>query len=141
MAAHDFGHLDSVRRPTGRRADYLGSLAEIRWTYGGWRDHAECLHVLAAVVVEPVNGAARNAERLPRPDLDGCSVDGPGRHALEAIDRLFVMIVTVRRRRPGAGRSGLRGSKMATLPVARSPVIKKRTASGPRRMVSSDGLT
>src|SRR5215469_17764677 len=32
-------------------------------------------------------------------------------------------------------------SKAATLPVELSPVSKKRTASGPRRIVSSDGLT
>ncbi len=61
MAAHDFGHLDSVRRATGRRVDHLGSLAKILWTYGGWRDHAECLHVLGSVILEPVDGASRNA--------------------------------------------------------------------------------
>src|SRR5258708_8387358 len=99
MAAHDFGHLDSVRWPTGRRLHHLGCLAEILRTDRGWCDHAESLHVLAAVVVEAVNGAARNAEGLSRPDVDRFAVDGPGRHALEAVDRLFVMIVAVRRSR------------------------------------------
>src|SRR5690242_16930452 len=65
VAAHDLGHLRSVRRPAGRCLDYLGSLAEILWTERRRRDHAKRLHVPAAVVVEPVDGAARNAERLP----------------------------------------------------------------------------
>ena len=43
-----------------------------------------------------MNGAARNAEGLPWPDVDRFAVVGPGRHALEAVDRLFVMIVSFR---------------------------------------------
>ncbi len=52
----------------------------------------------AAVVVEPVNSAARNAERLPRPDVDLLAVHGPGQHAVDAVDRLLVVVVAVRRR-------------------------------------------
>src|SRR2546426_1846408 len=99
MAAHDLGHLDSIRWPTGRRLRHLGNLAEILRTDRGGGDGAKCLHVLAAVVVEPVNGAARNAEGLPRPDVDRSAVDGPGQHALDAVDRFFVVIVAVRRSR------------------------------------------
>jgi len=74
-------------------------IAEIPWTDRGWRDRAERLDVLAAVVVEPVNGAARNAEGLPRPDVDPFAVDRPGQDALKAVDRLFVVIMAVGRRR------------------------------------------
>lgn len=35
----------------------------------GPRDHTERLHVLTSVIIKPVNGAARNAQRLPRPTL------------------------------------------------------------------------
>src|SRR5207249_4092229 len=97
--AHDVGHLDPVRWPTGCRPHQPGNLAEILRTDRGWCDGAERLDVLAAVVVEPVNGAARNAEGLPRPDLDPFAVDGPGQHTLDAIDRFFVVIVAVRRSR------------------------------------------
>src|SRR5438093_3321022 len=99
MAAHDLGHLDSVRWSTGRHLHHLGDLAEVLWTDRGWRDGTKRLHVLASVVVEPVNGAARNAKGLPRPDVDRFAVDGPGQHAFDAVDRLFVVIVAMRRSR------------------------------------------
>ena len=70
MAAHDLGHLEVVRRPAGGRIEHRGRLVKILRTDGGGRDGAEGLHVLAAGVVEPVNGAARNAEGVPRPDVD-----------------------------------------------------------------------
>ncbi len=69
MAPHDFGHLDSVRRSAGGRVDHRGGLAEILGTDRGGRNGTEGLHVLAAVVVESVHGAAWNAESLPRPDV------------------------------------------------------------------------
>jgi hypothetical protein len=61
VAAHNFDHLRSVRRPTGSRVDHLSSLAKILRAYRGWRDHAKRLCILASVVIEPVNGASRNA--------------------------------------------------------------------------------
>ena len=70
VAAHDLGHLEVVRRPAGGRIEHRGRLVKILRTDGGGRDGAEGLHVLAAGVVEPVNGAARNAEGVPRPDVD-----------------------------------------------------------------------
>src|SRR5262249_55216143 len=99
MAAHDFAHLDSVRWPTSRRLHNLGSLAEILRTDRGWRNGTEHLHISAAVVVEPVNGAARNAEGLPWPDVDPFAIYRPGQHPLDAVDRLFVVVVTVCGRR------------------------------------------
>ena len=44
-----------------------------------------------------MNGAARNAQRLPRTDVDLFPVDSPVQYSVNAIDRLFVMIVAVRR--------------------------------------------
>lgn len=71
VAGHDLSHLHSVRRPARRRVDYLGGLAEVLRTDGGWRDHAECLRVPAAVVVEPVNG-----------------VDSSGQHFVDTVHRI-----------------------------------------------------
>jgi len=61
VAAHNFDHLRSVRRPTGNRVDHLSSLAETLRTYRGWRDYAERLHISASIVIEPVNSASGNA--------------------------------------------------------------------------------
>src|SRR5512136_2329509 len=82
VAAHDFGHLRSVWRTTSGCVDHLGSFAEILRTNRRRRDHAERLRVLDSVVVEPVNGAARNTQCLSRADVDLFSVDGPGQHSV-----------------------------------------------------------
>ena len=71
MAAHDSAILT---RSGGPPAAALSTSAASRKYCGpmrGWRDGAEGLHVLAAVVVEPMNGAARNAEGLPGPTSIG----------------------------------------------------------------------
>src|SRR5579859_322629 len=99
MAPHDLGHLGSVRRATSGRVDHRGGLAEILWADRRGRDGTQGLHVLPAVVVESVNGAAWNAEGLPGPDVDPFAIDGPRQHPLDAVDGFFVVIVTVRRRR------------------------------------------
>ena len=97
VTAHDLRHLRSVRRTTGCRVDHLGTLAEILRPDRSWRDHAKRLYVLHSMVIEPVNRAARNAECLSRPNLDLSSVDRPGQDSVEAIDRLFEMVVAMRR--------------------------------------------
>ena len=67
------------------------------------------------MVLEPVNGAARNAECLSRPDVDLFSVDSPNQDSVDAIDRLFVMCVAMRRRRQAlcTGDSELKGRDAA----------------------------
>jgi hypothetical protein len=82
--------------PPGRRVDDLGRLAEIQWTDRAGRDYAECLRP-AAVVVEPVNRAPRNTQRLPRTNVDLFSVDSPGQHSVDTNDRLFIMVLAMRR--------------------------------------------
>ena len=90
-------------RTEWHRIKFFGRLAEILGTDRRRRDGAERPGVLSAMVVEAVNGAARNAEGLPRPDIDPCAVNRPRQHALEAVDRLFVVIVAVRGRRETLG--------------------------------------
>ena len=65
----------------------------------GRRDQTERRRVLLSIVVKPVNDAARNAERLSRPDVDLLPVHGPGQHSFNAVDRLFVMVMAVGRSR------------------------------------------
>src|SRR5215470_4236017 len=97
MAAHDLRQLGSVRETTRGCVDYLGRFTEILRPDCSWRNHAECLYVLASVVIEAMNGPARNAECLPRPDIDLPSVDRPGRDSVYAVNHLFVMVVAMGR--------------------------------------------
>lgn len=60
MAAHDIGHLGPVRRTTGRSVENRERLAKIFRADCGRGDHAEHLHVAAAVIIEPMNGTSRN---------------------------------------------------------------------------------
>ncbi len=97
MPAHDVGHLDSVGRSEGGGVDHRGGLTKELGTDRGRRDGTQDPRVLAAMVVESVNRAARNAEGLPWPDVDPGAVDGPRQYALDAVDRFLVVIVAVRR--------------------------------------------
>src|SRR3954470_18001018 len=99
VAAHDLRHPRPVRRTPWRGIEDLCRLAKELRADRGRRDEAEGSSVLAAVVVEPMDGAARNAQCLPDADLDRLSVDGPGQHPLDAIDRLVVVVVAVSGRR------------------------------------------
>ena len=96
MASHDLNQSCSVWRAAGSCIDRLGALAEILSTYRRWRDNAERLYILASIVIEPVNGASRNTQRLPRPDLDLLSIDSPRQYSIDTVYRLLVMIVAVR---------------------------------------------
>jgi hypothetical protein len=64
----------------GSDLDHRGRLAKILRPDRGGRDGTEGLHVLAADVVEPVNGAPRNAQGLPWPDVHPLAIHGPSQH-------------------------------------------------------------
>jgi hypothetical protein len=87
-----------------------------------------------------MDGAARNAQRLSWADVEALSVDGPGQDAFDAVDRLLVVIVAVCRRRQALG-SGDAAFKDRDAPTGVRSGDQERTASGPIRMVSSEGLT
>lgn len=70
VTAHDLGHLRAVGRTAGSRVDHLGTFAEVLRTDCSRCDYAKCLHLLPAVIGERVNSTTRNAECLPRTDLD-----------------------------------------------------------------------
>src|SRR5579859_1114494 len=97
VATHDFRQLCSVGWATGRRVDYLCRLPEILRSYRCRGNQAERFYLMDPMVIEPVNGAAGNAQCLSRADLNLFSIDGPGRHSLDAVDRFFVMLVAMGR--------------------------------------------
>ena len=72
VPAHDLNHLRAVRQAGGCGGRRLGRFAKKLRTDCGRRDRAEHLYVLTAIVVEPVNGKARNAQRLSRPHRFAC---------------------------------------------------------------------
>ena len=59
------------------------------------RDERERLGVDVARVVELMDGAAGDAQRLSGPDVDRSALDRPGQDALEPVDRLLVAVVAV----------------------------------------------
>src|SRR5437764_13327820 len=61
VAAHDFCHLGPVWWTTSCGVEHRESLAEILRTNRRWRKHAERLRLPASVVIEPMNGASRDA--------------------------------------------------------------------------------
>jgi hypothetical protein len=85
--------------------------------------------VEAAWIMHAINGAAGNAERLSRPDVDGRPVDGPGQNAGDAVDRLFVMVVAVR-----GSRQVLRGrdQELEGCDAASRVVSREQEAHGER---------
>ena len=97
MTAHDFHQFGSVRRSAGCSIDDRNGFTEEPRTDRDWRDGAQDLRILGAMVVESVNRAAWNAEGLPWPDVDPGAVDGPGQYPLDAVDRFLVVIMAVGR--------------------------------------------
>ena len=59
-----------VRRAACRRREHGGGLPEVVDADRGWRDDAENFRIAAPTVVESVDGAAGNAERIARRDVE-----------------------------------------------------------------------
>ena len=87
VAAHDLRHLYPVGRAAGCGVDHLGRLAKELRADRRRRNDGQPLHVFGTVVIEPVDRAPRNAERLARPHVDQLAVHGPRQHAVDAIGR------------------------------------------------------
>lgn len=83
------------------------------------------LHILGPVVIEPMNGTARNTEGLPGANFDLHALDGPRQHACDPVNRLLVMVMAM----SWSGK---------TLPT-RDHKLKGRDASG--RVLSCDQET
>src|SRR5690348_5309723 len=85
MTLHDFQHLCLVGWTASRSFQQGECFAEILWADCGRRDNAERLRIRIRVVIEAMNGAARNAERFPMPDIDCSSFDGPCQGPFDAV--------------------------------------------------------
>ena len=140
MAPHDLGQLRPIRRAAGCRPEHLERLAEILGSDGCGGDHAQCFRVLSTVIVEPMNRAARDTQRLSRSNVNRFPVDRPRQGTFEAINGFFVVIVAMRRRRQAVtAADGQLEGRDAARGVGRGDQEADRERPAP--MVSSAGLT
>ena len=105
MSAHDLAQRGEIGRAAGCGVEDGRHLAEVVRAEDAGGDDRECLRVDIAGVVELVDGATGNAERLARADVDRRALDRPGQDALESVDRLLVAVVAVSGRDLSAGRN------------------------------------
>ena len=105
VAAHRFGERGQIGR-TARRGggEDLGDVAEVGGSEHTGRGDREELRVDAAAILEPVDLAAPDADRLAGAELTGLAVDRPGADSLEAVDRLLERVVAVGYRHLRVGR-------------------------------------
>jgi hypothetical protein len=95
VAAHDLAQRGEVRWATGRGVEDRSDLAEEVGAEDAGGDDRERPGVALAGVVEVVDGAAGDEERLARADLGRGALDRPGEDALESVDRLPVAVVAM----------------------------------------------
>ena len=99
VAQHDLSHASPIRWPAARCVDHRGCIAEKLRSNRRRRHQTEYRRVPGGVVIELVNRASGNAERLSWSDVDWVTIHGPGQHAFYAVDRFLETIVAVRRSR------------------------------------------
>lgn len=78
MAAEDIRHFRVVGRAAGG-GDYFSGFSEVCGAHyrRGYDD--ELFHILIAEIIEAVQRAPGDAQRLPRTNLDGRAVNRPGK--------------------------------------------------------------
>src|SRR4249919_1440683 len=104
VATHHCCDRCDVGRPApGSVEDSCNLAEEVRAENAGGNDRQR-LGVHIAGVVEVVDSAAWDQKRLAGANLGRRSLDRPGQHPVEAVDRLLVAFVAVRDRHPRAGR-------------------------------------
>jgi hypothetical protein len=116
-----------VGRAVGCGVEDRGDLAEVLGAEDAGGDDRERLRIDITAVVEVVDGAAWDAERLARANIGRCAFDRPVEDAREPVDSLFVPVVAVRGRDAGSGWN----AKTATDPADYSPSIRNRIANSP----------
>jgi len=91
--------LAGGRAAAASGADQFSSFAEVRGADDRRGYDGKLLHILTAEVIEAVHRASGDAQRLPRPHLDGSAVNRPSQDALDTVKDLLVAVVLVRGRR------------------------------------------
>jgi len=89
-------HSLDVDQPQVRLVDERSGLKTVT---GSLTPHMGSGNPVQLVVHERNQLVQGHLVALSRPDVDGCPVDGPGQDAGDAVDRLFVIVVAVRRSR------------------------------------------
>jgi hypothetical protein len=140
MAPENVHHLRAVGWAASGGTNDFGRFAEVRGAHYRRGYDGELFHILVAEVIETVNRASGDAQRLPGTNLDGRAVNRPGKDALDTVEDLLVGVVLVGRRCQLLP-DGNRTSNTDALPLESSPVRRNRIPSGPIPMVSSEGLT
>jgi hypothetical protein len=123
VAPHDLAQRGEVRWAAGRGVEDRSDLAEEVGAEDAGGDDRERPGVALAGVVEVVDGAAGDEERLARADLGRRALDRPGEDALEPVDRLPVAATFAP--------AGTSNSKIATDPADCSPSTRKRIVISP----------
>src|SRR5438067_11016101 len=97
MTAEDIHHFRTIGWTSAGSVDYFGGFAEVRRAHDRRGYDRELFHILVAEIVEAVHRASRNAERLPRTNLDRRAVDRPRKDTLDTIEDFLVGIILVSR--------------------------------------------
>jgi hypothetical protein len=92
VTAEDVHHFRTIRWTSGGSVDYCGGLAEICRPHDRRGYDGELFHILVAAIVEAVHRASGDAQRLSGTNLDGRTVNRPGKDALDTIEDFLVGI-------------------------------------------------
>src|SRR5215212_1867543 len=103
VASHHFGERYGVGRAVSCGLDDGGHLAEVVRAEDARADDREHRRVDLMVVVEAVDGSARDAQPLAPAYIGLFPIDRPGPHALKPVDRLLVTVMAVSDGHSGCG--------------------------------------
>ncbi len=99
MTAHDLADLLDVGRPA--TADDAGNFLEVPWAKQAGTDHGQETSSVLASVVEAMDYATPNEQRLVRAEINLLAAHREGGDAFEAEDGLVEVVMAVRRGHPG----------------------------------------
>src|SRR5215467_10118796 len=97
MTAKDLCHLRPVGGAAGGLVDYFGGFSEVRRAHNRRRYDGQLLDVLVAEIIEAMYRTSRDAQRLPRTNLDGRAVHRPSKDTLDTVEHLLVGVVLMGR--------------------------------------------
>ena len=93
MTVEDVHHFFAIGRATGAGVDYFSRFSEVRGAHYGRGYDSELFHILVPQIIEAMNRASGDAQRLSGTNLDGRTVNRPGKDPLDTVEHLLVGIV------------------------------------------------